>query len=102
MRANHAAQNRPPRASGGSRGCTRRIPELPSLRAPRQRLATPFPRKGCSVPQLGDDPERLLPARHALEIVEGVAPALPMIVPGRPGAMRAEDRILQGEQLVVR
>src|SRR6267378_6167785 len=53
------------------------------------------------VAQFGDDPERLLAAGDALEIVEGVAPALPMIVPGRPGAVRAEDRVLQGKQLVV-
>src|SRR5260370_40025627 len=52
------------------------------------------------VAQFGDDPERLLATGDALEIVEGVAPALPMIVPGRPGAVRAEDRILQGKQLV--
>src|SRR5216684_7877240 len=53
------------------------------------------------VAQFGDDPERLLAAGDALEIVEGVAPPLPMIVPGRTGAVRAEDRVLQGEQLVV-
>src|ERR1700730_10875354 len=53
------------------------------------------------VAQFGDDPERLLAAGDALEIVEGVAPALPMIVPGRPGAVRAEDRVLQGKELVV-
>src|SRR5260370_12303932 len=53
------------------------------------------------VAQFGDDPERLLAAGDALEIVEGVAPALPVIVPGRPGAVRAEDRVLQGKQLMV-
>src|SRR5205814_3689227 len=53
------------------------------------------------LPQLGDDPERLLAARHALAIVEGVTPALWVIVPGRAGRMRAEDRVLQAEQLVV-
>ena len=44
-----------------------------------------------SIPEFGDDPERLLAARHALEIVERVAPALPVIVPGRTGAVRGED-----------
>src|SRR5271157_1365770 len=51
--------------------------------------------------QFGDDPERLLAAGDALEIVEGVAPPLPMIVPGRTGAVRAEDRVFAGEELVV-
>src|SRR5216683_5944145 len=46
------------------------------------------------VAQFGDDPERLLAAGDALEIVEGVAPALPMIVPSRPGAVRAENGVL--------
>src|ERR1700680_3972358 len=54
-----------------------------------------------SVAQFRNDPKRRLAARHALEIVEGVAPALPMIVPGRPGAVRAEDGVLQGEEFVV-
>src|ERR1700739_423839 len=57
---------------------------------------------GASVAQFRDDPERLLAACDALKIVKGVAPALPVIVPGRTGAVGAEDRILQGEQLVVR
>src|SRR5215471_11641088 len=54
-----------------------------------------------SVAQFGDDPERLLAARHALEIIEGIAPALPMIVPSRPGTVRAENRVLQCEKFMV-
>src|SRR5947199_748514 len=54
-----------------------------------------------SLPQFRDDPERLRAARDALAIVERVAPALRMVVPGRAGRMRAEDRVLQREQLVI-
>src|ERR1700704_5783107 len=62
---------------------------------------SPCLRGEIGLPQFGDDPERLGAARHALAIVEGVAPALRMVVPSRAGRMRAEDRILQREQLVI-
>src|SRR5205085_11595747 len=68
------------------------------LRTPKPSAASAV--KCCFLSQLGDDPERLLPAGDALAIVEGVAPALPVIVPGRAGGVRAEDRVLQREQLV--
>src|SRR5579864_8300961 len=53
------------------------------------------------VAQLGHDPERALAAGDALAIVERVAPALRVVVPGRAGGVRAEDRVLQGEEPVV-
>src|SRR5260370_32558335 len=52
------------------------------------------------VAQFGDDPERLPAAGDPLEIVEGVAPPFPEIVPGRPGAVRAEDCTLHPGQFV--
>src|ERR1700683_5381740 len=53
------------------------------------------------VAQLGDDPERALDAGDAIAIVEGVAPALRVVVPGRTGGVRAEDRVLQGEEPMI-
>src|SRR5262249_25462521 len=46
------------------------------------------------IAQFGDDPEWVLAAGDALEIVEGIAPALPVIVPGRPGGVWTEDDVL--------
>src|SRR5436309_15693610 len=71
-----------------------------SLRVPCEASAV-FEVKRSFLPQLGHDPERLLAAGDALAIVEGVAPALPVVVPGRAGGVRAEDRVLQLEQLVI-
>src|SRR5262249_7673282 len=68
-----------------------RVPILRPRAQPSARLTPPSRRMRSeegigSVAQFGDDPERLLPARDAFEIVKGVTPALPMIVPGRTRA----------------
>src|SRR3954454_10608093 len=54
------------------------------------------------LPQFRHDPEWLLAAGDALAIVEGVAPALRVGIPGRAGRVRAEGDVLQREQLVIR
>src|SRR5690349_20747207 len=72
-------------------------------RRPQRRVFSVFsvPPWWNDLAQLRDDPERLLPAGDALAIVEGVAPALPVVVPGWARGVRAEDRVFQREQLVV-
>src|SRR6516164_11680342 len=54
-----------------------------------------------SAPQLGDDPQRLLAAGDALDIVERVAERLLPVLPARSCQMRRQDDVLQGEQLVL-
>src|SRR6516165_11927691 len=54
-----------------------------------------------SAPQFGDDPERLLAAGDALDVVEGVAERLLPVLPARPRHMRRQDDVLQGEELVL-
>ena len=52
-------------------------------------------------PQLGDDPERLLAAGDALDVVERVAERLLPVLPARSCQMRRQDDVLQGEEPVL-
>src|SRR5207248_1841504 len=81
-------------------------PRISGLNAPN---SDPLPASGARegeghsrlIAQFGDDPERPLAAGDALEIVEGIAPPLPVIVPGRTGAVRAEYRVVHCKQLMI-
>src|SRR3989442_9071375 len=53
------------------------------------------------LPQLGDDPERLVAARHPLDVVEGVPESLGPVLPGRPGRVGREGDVLEAEERVV-
>src|SRR5262245_20112006 len=51
--------------------------------------------------QLGDDPERLVAARHPLDVVEGVPEGLGPVLPGRPRRVRREGDVLEAEEGMV-
>src|SRR6266511_4690654 len=51
--------------------------------------------------QLGNDPERLVAARHPLDVVEGVPEGLGPVLPGRSRRVRRERDVLEAEERMV-
>src|SRR3546814_16572969 len=110
---------RPPSGEGGAdRGKPAARPLLPSGSPPfdgtvprlNDRAGTVASRRPAhnALSEFRDHPQRRLAARDALDLVEGVAPAGTVAVPGRAGAMRggadiveAEERIVGGRKSVV-
>src|SRR5260370_15013546 len=56
---------------------------------------------GWWLSKLGNDPERLVPSRDPLDIVERVPESLGPVLPGRPRRVGREGDVLQAEERVV-
>src|SRR3546814_6246721 len=72
-----------------------------ALRAPP---SPPLRRRGSAASllvQFRNDPERRIAAGDALHVVEGVAHPRRVALEGRPGQMRGQDDVVEGEQRVV-